>query len=103
MQRLEIDVWTFKKKNEPRVLWSIIDEKAENLGLNFEDWSILKHIINEINTYKHPDPIWTKEQAYTKIEKLKGTDYSNCYEPLKNLVNLFEKNKWKWLFCLCSI
>ena len=74
-------------------IWSIIDDRAQELGLDYDDWLILKMKASEVNSYKHPTPILTKEEAYAKIESLKGTQYTNCYEPMKNLVNLFEKKQ----------
>ena len=73
---------------------SVIDDRAQELGLDYDDWLILKMKASEVNSYKHPTPILTKEEAYAKIESLKGTQYTNCYEPMKNLVNLFEKKQW---------
>ena len=81
-----------KLNNDTRQLWTIIDEAAERLGLNYEDWQILKATSSQFNSEKHPTPRLTKDQALVKIEALAGTNYSNCSEPLKNIVNLFEKN-----------
>ena len=83
-----------EEKYEPKELRSIIDDEAGNLGLDYNHWQNLKITSSNINRYKHPEPLLSKEKAFLKIEKLIGTEYSGCYEPLKSLVDLFEKNEW---------
>jgi len=83
-----------KLNNNTRQLWEIIDDAAERLGLNYEDWQILKATSSQFNSEKYPTPRLTKDQALVKIEALAGTNFSNCSEPLKNIVNLFEENHW---------
>lgn len=80
----------YKTKKE---VWRVIDDKAEDLGLSYEDWLILKYKSSEVNCHKHPTII-NKDEAYAKIETLKGTLCENFYEPLKNLIDLFERKKW---------
>lgn len=83
-----------KEKNTRRELWSIIDEQAEKLGLDYEDWFKLRTLSNDINCFKHPNPILDKKVAYEKINSLKSTRYDNYQAPFKNLIDLFEKNNW---------
>jgi len=84
-----------EKNKTKKEVWRVIDDKAEDLGLNYDDWLILKLKSSEINCYKHPTKM-EKDEAYAKIETLKGTYYENCYEPLRNLVSLFDAKKWNY-------
>ena len=82
------------KNNKKQKIWSQIDLAAENLGLDYDDWIILKSISHNVNNQKHPNPRLTKEAVFIKIETLNGTMYDDCYRPLKSLVDLFEQNNW---------
>jgi hypothetical protein len=85
---------TSVNNNRKQKIWSQIDLAAENLGLDYDDWIILKSISYNVNNQRHPNPRLTKEAAFIKIETLIGTMYDDCYRPLKSLVNLFEQNNW---------
>ena len=52
------------------------------MGLDYDDWSILKNINHKVNNDKHPNPRLRKEAALIKIETLNGTMCNDCYEPL---------------------
>ena len=88
-------IWgKFTRVNFKRRIWTQIDLAAENLGLDYDDWSILKNINHKVNNDKHPNSRLRKEAALIKIETLNGTMYNDCYEPLISLINLFDQNKW---------
>ncbi|CAF1138872.1 unnamed protein product [Brachionus calyciflorus] len=82
-------IYSYKK------LWEKIVDKAYDLGLDYEDWAILKKKSSNYNTFQHSTTRLTKEEAFKIIETLKGTDCSNYYQPLKNLVEFFDRKNWQ--------
>lgn len=84
-----------KENHSSRQLWSIIDEVAEELGLNYEDWLSLRSISSDMNSFKHPNPRLSQKDAYEKINTLRLTRYDNYQAPFKNLIDLFEKKNWQ--------
>jgi hypothetical protein len=84
-----------KANNKNKIeIWNQIDLAAEDLGLDYDDWFMLKNINHKFYNEKQPNPRLTKEAALIKIEKLNGTWFGDCYAPLKSIINIFEKNKW---------
>lgn len=85
-----------EQKNTPRQVWTIIDDAAEELGLEFDDWLILKAKTNTcIKAINQPHPKLSKEQALSEIEKLRSTVNGSYRSLLKNIVNLFIQNQWE--------
>ena len=54
----------------PREVRQTIDQAAENLGIQDDDWQILKEKSRDFSALKHPTPKLDKEAALAKIETL---------------------------------
>ena len=83
------------RSSTSRQLQRIIEDTAEELGLKYDDWIILKYKSEAFNILKHPMPRLEKTAALAKVQTLYGTRYEDCCGPLQNIIDLFEKNEWE--------